>query len=453
MTDQHLKPGESYLHYRKRVLDTKSDTFCGAKWYYATIWLNSGMTTSCHHPLPHYVTEEEVKANYKALSNTTRKKQERQEMKDGVRCKGCDYCWKIEDLGSDQVSDRVYKSLLYSDNDLQQAYESDSDLDFDLKYLEISFDRTCNLACSYCNPAFSTAWARDIKVNGPYIKLSQDGKNHYGHAHDQSGKYDSDEENPYVDAFFKWWEADLHKTLTHLRLTGGEPLMSQATWKLFDWFHQNDSNKDLYFAINSNLMAKDELIDRLIKTTSSLRNFHIYTSNESMFEQAEYIRDGLIWKNWESNVHKILQSNITQVTHSMCTINAVSVTGLVAYLNWCMEIKKQYGKERFCFTLNILRFPDFQSCLNLPQAIRDNTARDLKTWLDKVDRTLINDMEISQTERLIEYLSDSTNQYNKSVDTTAMNQDFKNFYQQYDARRNKSFTSSFPALAEWYNSL
>ena len=75
--DQHLKPGEQYLHYRQRVLDTKSDTFCGAKWYYATIWLNSGMTTSCHHPLPHHVSEDEVRANYKALSNTPRKKQER----------------------------------------------------------------------------------------------------------------------------------------------------------------------------------------------------------------------------------------------------------------------------------------------------------------------------------------------------------------------------------------
>ena len=36
------------LEYKKQILDTKSSSFCGAKWYNATIWLGSGMTTSCH---------------------------------------------------------------------------------------------------------------------------------------------------------------------------------------------------------------------------------------------------------------------------------------------------------------------------------------------------------------------------------------------------------------------
>jgi hypothetical protein len=31
--------------------------------------------------------------------------------------------------------------------------------------------------------------------------------------------------------------------------------------------------------------------------------------------------------------------------------------------------------------------------------------------------------------------------------------DFKSFYVQYDIRRNKSFTDTFPELADWFNSL
>ena len=46
---------ETDLEYKRRVIDIKSDSFCGAKWYNATIWLGSGMTTSCHHPLPHKI--------------------------------------------------------------------------------------------------------------------------------------------------------------------------------------------------------------------------------------------------------------------------------------------------------------------------------------------------------------------------------------------------------------
>ena len=50
-----MSTGNEDLKYKKEVLDPKSASFCGAKWYNATIWLGSGMTTSCHHPLPHKI--------------------------------------------------------------------------------------------------------------------------------------------------------------------------------------------------------------------------------------------------------------------------------------------------------------------------------------------------------------------------------------------------------------
>ena len=54
-------PNETDHEYKARVIDPKSASFCAAKWYNATIWLGSGMTTSCHHPLPHKIDVEEVK--------------------------------------------------------------------------------------------------------------------------------------------------------------------------------------------------------------------------------------------------------------------------------------------------------------------------------------------------------------------------------------------------------
>ena len=56
-------PSETDHQYKARVIDTKSESFCAAKWYNATIWLGSGMTTSCHHPLPHKIDIEQVKKN------------------------------------------------------------------------------------------------------------------------------------------------------------------------------------------------------------------------------------------------------------------------------------------------------------------------------------------------------------------------------------------------------
>ena len=128
---------EKDLDYKARVLDTKSDSFCGAKWYNATIWLGSGMTTSCHHPLPHKIDVEAVKKNPKALHNTPEKKEQRKQMKCGDRPKGCEYCWKIEDMGPKHVSDRIYKSKIYSDEDLQTAYDTPEDHINNSLYFEI----------------------------------------------------------------------------------------------------------------------------------------------------------------------------------------------------------------------------------------------------------------------------------------------------------------------------
>ena len=214
------------LEFRQQVLDTKSASFCAAKWYNATIWLGSGQTTSCHHPPAHAIDRAALETNPRALHNTPAKKLDRAMMQAGKRPSGCEYCWKIEDMGVSAVSDRVYKSRIYPLELLDQAYATDSQADVDLRTLEIAFDRTCQFACSYCNPAFSSTWVRDIERNGAYEGLVSDGRNHFTHTHDSAQLYRYGETNPYTEAFFAWWESDLHQTLQELRITGGEPLMS-----------------------------------------------------------------------------------------------------------------------------------------------------------------------------------------------------------------------------------
>ncbi len=265
------------LEYKKQILDTKSASFCGAKWYNATIWLGSGMTTSCHHPLPHKIDLEAIKTNPSAIHNTVQKKQERKQMQCGDRPKGCEYCWKIEDIDRDNISDRIYKSKIFTNEDLATAHTTDHNTDVNLKTLEIAFDRTCNFACTYCNPAFSSTWANNIKRLGPYTGMETDGRNHFTHSHESAEPYKKDESNPYVEAFYKWWETDLHKTLDELRITGGEPMMSPNLWKLLDWIEtQGDKmNPNMNIAINSNLGAKQSIIDRFKTKLKGFENFHL----------------------------------------------------------------------------------------------------------------------------------------------------------------------------------
>ena len=440
------------LEFKHTVLDNLSASFCAAKWYNATIWLGSGQTTSCHHPPAHLVDRDAVTANPRLLHNTPQKKEDRRRMINGERPPGCEYCWKIEDMGRDAVSDRVYKSKIYPIEALHEARNTPYTEDVNLRTLEIAFDRTCQFACSYCNPAFSSTWVRDIKRNGPYTQLVSDGRNHFTHTHDSAQLYDYGESNPYIDAFFKWWESDLHRTLQELRITGGEPLMSGHTWKLIDWFKTNTGKSSTRLAINSNL-GTDVDIDRLLASTKGMA-IDIYTSNEAVGTQAEYIRDGLVWADWMHNVERLLSSKQFRGIHVMCTINALCLDSLDQLLDCIVKWKLKYGRDAISFTLNILRFPSFQSPLVLPDDIRTRYKNQLATFMVRhKGYSYLHEHEWNHVQRLVDYLDVVKTPHSDAFDRPKLLNDFRQFYTQYDQRRSKDFHTAFPNLSEWYNGL
>jgi organic radical activating enzyme len=444
------------LEYKKKILDKKSASFCGAKWYNATIWLGSGMTTSCHHPLPHKIDLEEIRMNPSAIHNTREKKEQRRQMQAGERPAGCEYCWKIEDMGRDAISDRVYKSKIYSNKELDHAFELDPSKNVNLKTLEIAFDRTCNFGCSYCNPQFSSTWANDVKQKGAYTDMTTDGRNHFTHAHDSAEPYKKDETNPYVEAFYKWWETDLHKSLDELRITGGEPMMSPNLWRLLDWIETQGEkmNPNMRIAINSNLGAKQSIIDRFKTKLKGFKNFHLYTSNEATFKQAEYIRDGMVYSDWFSNVLHMMVDKVPSEIHNMCTINALCLESLPGFLErviWFKNAAKVYGSS-MNFTLNILRFPSFQSPLVLPDDLRNKFKGDLERFLTNNEKWL-EGMEINHTQRLIDYLDVVKTPHAGAATQDKLQKDFKTFYSQYDKRRGKDFEKTFPIIGEWYRGI
>tara|TARA_R110002126_G_scaffold263646_3_gene406609 strand:- start:215 stop:1567 length:1353 start_codon:yes stop_codon:yes gene_type:complete len=442
------------LDFKHQILDTKSASFCAAKWYNATIWLGSGQTTSCHHPPAHAIDIEELKVNPSALHNTAKKKDDRKKMLAGDRPAGCEYCWKIEDMATDAISDRVYKSKIYPIESLNEAYQTPYNEDVNLRTLEIAFDRTCQFACSYCNPAFSSTWVNDIKKHGGYVNLVSDGRNHFTHAHDSAQLYKFGEVNPYVEAFFKWWESDLHKTLQELRITGGEPLMSGETWKLIDWFKTNQGRSTTKLAINSNLGMSAEKLDEFIERIEGIPHLDIYTSCEATGTAAEYIRDGLDYTQWSTNVIRLLETSSVKAVHVMCTINALCLETLPEFLTTLVKLKETYGTQRVNFTLNILRFPSFQSPLVLSPEILARVRTGLIIWEESVtNKGICQEFEMNHIRRLIDYLRIVKTPHSDTFDMPKLHNDFREFFSQYDKRRDKDFNTTFPNLKEWYDSL
>jgi organic radical activating enzyme len=443
--------------WMKQLDNDTSKTFCAAKWYNATIWLGNGMTASCHHPPPHKIDPEEIKQNPSALHNTQYKKLVRREMQNGIQTKECDYCWKMENLEKDLVSDRYYKSSIYKDDEISDAYDLPWDENASLKTLEISFDSNCNLACGYCNAGFSTTWAHDINENGPYQNLRSDGWGAFAH----NGKWampngPANKDNPYIDAFWKWWEDELQYSLTEIRITGGEPTMSPHFWKFMDWFDNNPSC-NVKIGINSNLIIKKTQLDKLCKL-SKQHTLEIYTSNESMGNHAEYIRDGLSWDQWKTNFNYIIENGSFNHLHVMSTINALCLASLDKFIEELIEMRTADGiKTSIHFSLNILRFPSFQSITTLPEAIRNERAAYYRNWLGTVSDKLSSHERVA-VERTIAYIEEILDGHNVQPlsELDIRQKDFVSFHKQYDERRGKDFKDTFsewPALIEFFDSV
>jgi len=471
----YKKENETNLEYKARVIDPKSASFCGAKWGNATIWLGNGMKASCHHPPAHKIRVEDILANPRGLHNTLHSKTTRKQMQAGERPAECDYCWRVEDMGRDAVSDRVFKTVIYTEEELNNWFQGDADADVDLVALEISFDRVCNFACSYCNASFSTTWGKDITKNGPYQNLVSDG----AAAFQQDGKwaqpYRLDEDNPYIHAFWQWWDNGLQDSLRELRITGGEPLMSNQVWKLFDIFKAREL--EMQFSINSNLGAKRDLIDKLIKESHGVKNLDVYTSCEAYGEQAEYIRDGMKFgfslpyrrNSWmhrqrsfdhnrpsfTGNLEALIAEGNCRSTHVMMTINSLCLFSITDWLDWMIGIKERFGKQHCCWSVNILRFPSFMSPLALPDHIRTERKEHLENWFnDNCYHPRMNEMEREGIQRLIDYLDVVKTPHRRTSSLETQQRDFKSFYQQYDQRRGKDFRKTFPKiLVDWYDSI
>ena len=296
---------EQQLQFFKNVKDRLNAVgpgFCAMKWLHQTLYLHTGDNHSCYHPKPHHIQLDEIAENPAALHNTKWKKEQRKAMLEGERPKECYYCWNIEDLPGDHSSDRVLHSggNPWAEQAIEKLAQLPWDADINPKYLEVSFGNNCNFRCGYCGPQASTMWMEEVKKYGDYdITHPQYSIGFLDHG----TYYGPKDDNPYIDAFWKWWPS-LRKDLHTLRITGGEPLMNKGAMDFFELLDREPA-PDLEISINSNLGVSFNRVDRFIEQAKKLlqekkiKTINIFTSIDSWGPQAEYMRTGLDCAHWE----------------------------------------------------------------------------------------------------------------------------------------------------------
>ena len=442
----------SYERTKELIKDIAPKSFCAAKWYNVSIWLGNGRTASCHHPLAHPVPKKELEKSASALHNTQFKKEQRKKMLAGERPAECGYCWKVEDAAQDESinSDRIYQTARYTEEEIKALKDIPWDKNVNPKTVEICFDNLCNLACSYCNSEFSSTWSKDIVKNGEYKNMVTDG----GKTYRQDGSIampfgNKNEGNIYVKRFFDWFP-EIKDGITELRVSGGEPSRSPSFWKLIDM----SDNEKFALAVNSNLIMEDSRLDRLVEAGKKFEKLDIYTSAECMYKNQEFVRDGFEWDTWEKNVKKAVASPHINGMYVMMTISLLGIWTVDKFVKQIVEWKKEVNdKHAFFMSVNILRFPSFQSVTMLPQTIKEDLANRIEKVM-KEEFDWINDLERNQLKRLLIYLRRVDSSMEDVDAYSKKRNDLINFVDQYAERRNKPVDQYMPKeFNDWYQEL
>lgn len=441
-------------------LNEVSPSFCLAKWYQVTIHLQNGQTHSCHHPFTHKVDLRDLEENPSALHNTVWKKYQRYKMLKGERPKECDYCWKIEDSNVANISDRTFKSAEdWALPSFDEAKSKPWDYDFIPRYVEVSFSHACNFKCVYCAPHISSAIMGEFQKFGHYKESPEFELEHLN----RTGQMPipKDDWNPYVEAFWQWWPK-LVLELKYFRITGGEPLINQNTFRFLDYIKSHPM-PELSFAINSNLGISDAHYDRFLESmkiiieNKQIKHFDFYTSVDTHGVQAEYIRNGLSYQSYMKNVRRFL-TTLPQDTKLifMCTYNALSVPTFNKFLEDVSQLKREFknsrGEPRVILDMPYLRNPSYLSLA----VLTEDFAADVKSSLDYIkDHSvtklnagwLYNDTEVSKMERVYNWFM-SLPRDGENVRT--MRKKFYTFIQEHDRRRGMDFKTSFPFMKNFH---
>jgi len=385
-----------------------SNTLCLAKFHEATIWLYSSKIASCHHtPM---VTPGESLVTF---FNPTDKRDQQNRMLLGEKPSECNYCWNLEEQGL--TSDRELKTLAFKHN-LNAADYLDRSFNFKPKSLELAFQNTCNLACSYCSPSFSTEWENDINRYGNYTGLTTDKKLHYQRGIDNNMPVG-------MDLFWHWFDESSGE-LESIRITGGEPLLHEDTFKTFEKILQ--INPNIECVIHTNLCQKPTIINRFINSVNCLTNVRINVSNESAGDIAEFIRDGMNYNEWLDNVRRVCVETTATVSIST-TITALALLGLDQLYTDILTVP-----NRPYISINFATYPEFQSLACLSYIERLFYQKKYTAFFKSIEDKLTQ-AELSTIPRILNMLDPKLTHNNHKEYRT----DLDIFFEQYCQRRNK----------------
>jgi sulfatase maturation enzyme AslB (radical SAM superfamily) len=428
----------------KKVIPIEvENAICPQRWDFPYINMSRGEGKMCCLTSFYKFTPEDIeKYGSSCLTNNDYYKERRLEMLKGIRHSDCKFCWDLEDKNIEsprqshsKINDRYAKTKKY----LLDNWSEDIDINSDLLVskssvvLEVTLDATCDLKCMYCSPRYSTQWASEALKNKT-ISI------------EEYREVTALPTNEFTSLLWEWISSDEGRSLTDIRISGGEPLIIPEFYDMLEKLSEvRECDSKLGVAVVTNLNAREKYFNKLIELLPRLTDrfkFCITISMESTDIQAEYIRNGLDWDRFNNNVEELFK--IASINDNMTlsfnpTINVLSIPKLSKFSNWIVELEERYS-VKVSMNPHMIKSPACHSVFVLPS--------EFSRYVN--DAIIVLENSPVQHPVYIKFLKSIRRQLEDNIPDINLQREFYDWFSNFDSLRGLNLVETFPELKDFY---
>jgi MoaA/NifB/PqqE/SkfB family radical SAM enzyme len=260
-----------------------------------------------------------------------------------ANCAGC-YLQEKNTTNLSSISSRLYYLKEVGAKTDLTLY--DDIKNFSLKHVDLRWTNSCNQACVYCGPEYSSKWAQEL---GEKVKSNKEARQ---------------EVKDYV--------FENITQLENVYLAGGEPMLMKENLEFLQLL--KEKNPDCTIRVNTNLSTTETGIFELL---CSFKNVHWTVSIETIEEEYEYVRHHGSWKDFVANldiIRKLDHKISFNMLHFMLNYDSIFE---------CVDYFKSKGFHDNSFVIGPLYEPAHYNLLNLPEHMIDSVKEKLKNKLQE----------------------------------------------------------------------
>ena len=253
----------------------------------------------------------------------------KENMANNIWDSGCYRCKAEEDNGNSSMrtsSLELFDGEHPNPEFIRGVRPSNPSVEGVLTYLEITIGRYCNLKCRMCDPNLSTSWDEDLEHSGHLVSRF------YGSV----GNWEQDKALPKtIDTMLNLSRDDC-KHLNELKITGGEPFLSEYLaeflQRLVDWDLAQNITLDIF--TNTTFIPKQ----KYIKNFNKFNTVYLNMSIDDIDERGEFIRKKSNWNkvketiNWYCKQHLENKNIFIIISHTQSLYNVLYFR---EFINWC----------------------------------------------------------------------------------------------------------------------